>query len=144
MISKPPNAIGNPKGQLFEAIAIRYLTKQGLLLIEQNFTSRFGELDLIMQSANELIFIEVKFRSYTDFGSGLESITYRKQKKIIMAAKHFLNRHQQFQQRPTRFDVIAIQPKHSLSAQPHLQALEAFKFDWIINAFDIGDCFSCL
>ena len=141
---KPKKAVakkifGSPKGQYFEAVAVRYLTEKGLTLIEKNFTSRFGELDLIMQSSpDDLIFVEVKFRTSADYGSGLETITYHKQKKIMTAAKHFLNRHKQFQQRPTRFDVLAISPKSPQSEPP------SWEFDWIVNAFDIGDCFSCL
>ena len=138
--TKPSKPHSKTLGQAYEKVALAYLQQQGMHLMHQNFTSRFGEIDLIMKQKQVLVFIEVKFRSYNDFGSGLESITFRKQKKLITTAHHFLNRYRQHQELPCRFDVLAIKPKNPLSESE----LSDFHFDWIENAFDLGDCFSSL
>ncbi len=127
-------------GKTYEQVAMAYLSQQGLQLMQHNFTSRFGEIDLIMKQKDVLVFVEVKFRSYNDFGSGLESITFRKQKKLITTAHHFLNRYRQYQNAPCRFDVLAIKPRDNNTNA----TLEDYHFDWIENAFDLGHCFSCL
>ena len=123
----------------YEQIAANYLSKQGLYLIDMNFTSRFGEIDLIMTHRDTLVFIEIKFRKYAHYGTGLESITRRKQKKIITTAHHYLNRMKQFQGMAARFDVLAIEP------QPSPNSPETpYQFHWIENAFDLAGGFSCL
>ena len=62
------------KGQQIEQQVSRYLQKQGLRLIEQNYQCRGGEIDLIMKEKNTLVFVEVRFRKNARFGSALESI----------------------------------------------------------------------
>jgi putative endonuclease len=75
----------------------------------KNYHCRRGEIDLIMQDHNTLVFIEVRYRKNDRFGSALESINYKKQVKIIITAEHYLlqNTHS-FS--GYRFDVIAISP----------------------------------
>lgn len=76
-------------GNQAEDIALNYLLNQGLKLIERNFYSRFGEIDLIMRDKESLVFVEVKFRK-NGVDSALESITYAKQKKLVKAAQFYL------------------------------------------------------
>lgn len=76
-------------GSHHEDIALDYLQKQGLSLVERNFYSRFGEIDLIMNDQGDLVFVEVKFRHFS-VDSAIESINYSKQKKLIQCAKYYL------------------------------------------------------
>ncbi len=88
--------------------AERYLTKQGLHLIEKNFTCFLGEIDLIMQDQHQIVFVEVRYRSRQCYGTALESITPAKIKKIIRAATIFLQFRKWIDRVSSRFDVIAI------------------------------------
>lgn len=108
------------QGVKSERQALHYLQAQGLSLICQNYYCRFGEIDLIMQDHDTLVFIEVRYRKNNDFGGGLASITKRKQDKIIKTAKHYLA---QLDNEPyCRFDAIAIEQKPNAPL-------------WIKNAF---------
>jgi putative endonuclease len=110
-----------------ERQAERYLRQQGLRLLQRNYRCRFGEIDLIMVDAQRhLVFVEVRYRSDSDFASALQSIDRHKQEKIRKAAASFLASHTRFQQLPARFDVIAIQTA---------QRQQAGRIDWLQNAF---------
>jgi putative endonuclease len=61
-----------------EALAAKYLAQNGLALLEQNYHSRFGEIDLIMRDQHTLVFIEVRQRSSNRFGGALVSVSNRK------------------------------------------------------------------
>jgi putative endonuclease len=76
-------------GIVAEDIALQNLQRLGLILITKNFTSRFGEIDLIMQHGKDLVFIEVKAR-YGGLDEALQSITYSKQKKLTKTANYYL------------------------------------------------------
>ncbi len=112
------------RGKAAEQTALHYLQQQGLRLIQQNFHSRQGEIDLIMRQDNHLIFIEVRQRSRRHYGSALESITQKKQQRIVQTALYYLQRHPKQQNYPCRFDVVAIE---SLFGKEKIQ--------WIKNAF---------
>lgn len=77
------------KGALSEDLALAYLQRNGLRLVSKNFHSRFGEIDLIMMNGDELVFVEVKLRK-SGINSGIESITYSKQQKIVKTASYYL------------------------------------------------------
>ena len=97
-------------GNIGEEKAYHFLKKQGLKLIEKNFYSRFGEIDLIMLDKNTLVFIEVRSRKNMGFGSPLESITSVKQKKLRKTADFFFLKNVNYSKMPARFDVILIPP----------------------------------
>jgi putative endonuclease len=87
---------------------LRYLTQRGYVLIERNYRTRYGELDLILHQGNTLVFVEVKLRRGTGFGHPLEAVTPRKQASIRSLAQQYL-----FERRPSffdtlRFDVVGI------------------------------------
>lgn len=94
------------KGQAAEAFACKYLQEKGLRLITKNFHSRFGEIDIIMQEENSLVFIEVRYRKNQDFGGAKASITPGKQKKIRNTALLYMQK--KGHEFNARFDVIAI------------------------------------
>ncbi len=112
------------QGQAAEQLALHYLEQQGLRLVKQNFHSYQGEIDIIMRQGDNLVFVEVRQRSSSHYGSALESITPKKQQRIIQTAHYYLQRHPQQQNDPCRFDVVVIEP---LSGEEKIQ--------WIQNAF---------
>ncbi|WP_223669448.1 YraN family protein [Kangiella shandongensis] len=115
------------KGDKVERYVEKYLTQQKLRLVERNFSSRYGEIDLIMEDGDTLVFIEVRFRANTNHGSGAETVDYRKQQKIIKTAQFFLQQQKKYQQLNCRFDVVSVTLGHkSLSA------------DWLKNAFQLS------
>src|SRR5574343_587250 len=78
------------RGREAEDRAARYLERSGLRVIERNFRVRGGEIDLICRDGRGLVFVEVRQRSRTDFGGAGASITTTKQRRIILAARHYL------------------------------------------------------
>ncbi|RJG50025.1 YraN family protein [Motilimonas pumila] len=95
------------QGQYYEDKACDFLSQAGLRLVCRNYTTRQGEVDLIMRQADTLVFVEVKYRQQSQFGQAVETVTYRKQQRILAAAKHYLMT--QNTQAYCRFDVIAYQ-----------------------------------
>jgi putative endonuclease len=78
-------------------------------LVRINFRCRYGEIDLIMQQAEQLVFAEVRMRNNRDFGGAAASVTRAKQQKIIATAHAFLHHHPEFAHCNCRFDVLAVQ-----------------------------------
>lgn len=109
-------------GKQHEEQAAQFLQQQGLQPITANFRSRFGEIDLIMQQQQCVVFVEVRYRKNTFFGSAAESVNLAKQKKLLKTAYYFLARNPQYQQMDCRFDIVGI----SQYGQ---------QIDWIKNAF---------
>lgn len=96
-------------GTKYEEIAMEYLLKKGYSQLGKNYYSLYGELDLICkdEKKDELVFVEVKYRKDLRYGSGLESITVSKQKKLIKTAAIYL-REKKIKDIPYRFDIISI------------------------------------
>lgn len=95
-------------GHSAENIAADYLNKQGMQIVERNFRSKSGEIDLIALDKATLVFVEVKFRKNADYGQPYEAVTYRKQKKIIQTAQWFLQSNKKYRNKACRFDIISI------------------------------------
>lgn len=95
-------------GALKEQLAAGYLAERGYKIIEKNFYSRSGEIDLIAHEGGYLVFIEVKYRSSRRFGRPEEAVTPAKQRSIIRTAKYYLRRQGFSENTPCRFDVLAI------------------------------------
>lgn len=94
-------------GREGERIAERFLTKKGYKLVERNYRCAAGELDLIVLDQRVIVFVEVKTRTGMGYGTALEAVEARKQRKMIYAAQFFLNA-KKLTQREARFDVIGI------------------------------------
>jgi len=77
-------------GKRGEAIAKTFLEKKGYLIWEENFRTRYGEIDLIAQDGEEIVFIEVKTRGSLSHGLPCESVNKKKQKKIKRVANYYL------------------------------------------------------
>jgi putative endonuclease len=111
-------------GTAAERYAEHYLLQKGLKLVARNFHSRFGEIDLVMEDRDTLVFVEVRSRSAATFCSAAESVGARKQSRIIRAAQCLIAYRPKLAERPMRFDVVAI------SRVPGHNAIE-----WIRDAF---------
>ncbi len=98
------------KGQLTESYAQQYLSKQGLILIERNFHSRQGEIDLIMLDGDTYVFIEVKYRKSKEFGGAIAAVSASKQKKIKQCVTFYLHQNSLNEYNtPCRVDVVALE-----------------------------------
>jgi len=102
--------ISNTKsvGAEAERIALDYLLTQKLRLITRNFNCRVGEIDLVMQDGNCLVFVEVRYRKPNRFSSAATSVDRHKQRKLIKAAAFFLCRNTSLAESVVRFDVVAL------------------------------------
>lgn len=110
------NSLGKPfskraQGSLYEQQARRFLEAQGLRFVEANATFKNGELDLVMQAGETIVFVEVRQRKSNRFGSAVESVDYRKQQKWQNAANLWLIKHknQSLETANCRFDVVAFE-----------------------------------
>jgi len=95
-------------GKLGEKIARKFLKKRGYRIREVGFRCPHGEIDIIAQQKDYLVFVEVRTKSNLDFGTPEESITQAKKKKLIALALTYTNTHQNL---PSlwRIDVVAIE-----------------------------------
>lgn len=113
-------------GDQGEALAVRRLKKAGYKIIETNYRTRLGEIDIIAKEKDTIVFVEVKSRSSVHFGSPKWAITPKKQKKISMVALYYLKATNQSSAR-ARFDVVAVMSNRD---KPQV--------DIIKNAFDLA------
>jgi putative endonuclease len=96
-------------GREAETFALQYLQQQGLQLIAQNWLCKRGELDLVMLDGDTVVFVEVRYRRYSAWGGAVESVDFRKQQKLILAAQMFLQSETRWSDAACRFDVVAIE-----------------------------------
>ncbi len=99
-------------GRKAEDSAVLFLEDRGYLILERNYRTRFAEIDIIAKQGDFLVFIEVKARRNTRKGFPKEAVGFSKQKKISLAAKHYLREKKLFNAR-VRFDVVAILEKEN-------------------------------
>ena len=113
-------------GEQGEALAVKRLKKAGYKIIETNYRTRLGEIDIIAKDKDTLVFVEVKARTSVHFGSPKWAITAKKQRKISMAALYYLKTTDQSAAR-ARFDVVTI-----------ISNRDAPQVEIIKNAFDLA------
>ena len=94
-------------GKEGERIAELFLQKKGYKLVERNYRCSGGELDLIVLDRRVVVFVEVKTRTGSGFGTPFEAVESRKQQRMIRAAQYFLAE-KGLQQRDARFDVVGV------------------------------------
>ena len=94
-------------GQRAERLAEQWLESKGLKLIERNARTRFFELDLIMQDAQEIVFVEVKYRKNARYGGGVGAMSADKQRRLSVGALCWLTE-QGLWEKPVRFDVVEV------------------------------------
>lgn len=95
------------KGKEYENVALNYLERNGLALVDRNYRTTRGEIDLVMRENETLVFVEVRYRARSRFGGGLESIDLHKRRKLVAAARHFLQKTRLDRRMNCRFDVIS-------------------------------------
>lgn len=123
-------------GQWAEHTALLHLQKHHYQLLVANFHSRYGEIDLIVQKDQLILFVEVKARSASSYGQATEMVSTSKQQKIIKTAMVFLQENEQYHYYDLRFDVICIQMKERISNRVQ-QNFSSLTYDlvWIEHAF---------
>ncbi|MBR3588244.1 MAG: YraN family protein [Clostridia bacterium] len=89
-----------------EEKAAKYLKKQGYSIIAKNFQTRFGEIDIIAENKEYIVFVEVKARSEKSIAEPREFVDIRKQRKIIRTAEIYLS--ENFTEKQPRFDVVEV------------------------------------
>ncbi len=77
-------------GQLGEELAVRYLRQQGYVILERNYRCSYGEVDVVARDGDRLVFVEVRARRGTAFGSPEESVTPQKQQRLVTVAREYL------------------------------------------------------
>jgi putative endonuclease len=115
------------RGRKAELACCKYLQQQGLTLLDRNYQGRRGELDLVMQDKNTVVFVEVRYRRNDAFGGAAETITTSKQHRLRKTAEQYLQ--QETRLKNGRFDVVA------MSEEILNNGANAYTFDWIKNAF---------
>jgi putative endonuclease len=123
-----PNKKLGAKG---EEIAVSYLKRRGYRILERNYRIKLGEIDIIAEQGADLVFIEVKTRSDTLFGSPFDSVTVTKQRQLSKVALEYMSK-QSCHNRPARFDVVGVH----LKAANEVQLQEA-KIELMQNAFNL-------
>lgn len=96
----------NTLGRAGEELAGEFLRKKGYRVLEKNYRTCFGEIDLIARDRDVIVFVEVKTRSDESFGRPFEAVHPRKREKIRKTALWFLKRFKE--EVPARFDVLSI------------------------------------
>lgn len=96
------------QGAVAEAAALDMLLDKGLRLLARNVGYRVGELDLIMEDAGTVVFVEVRQRRHTTFGGAGGSIDSKKQRRLMAAAHLWLAAHPARAAQPCRFDVVLV------------------------------------
>lgn len=110
-------ALTQAAGSAAEEQAARFLAGRGLRVVARNFRVRGGEIDLICQEGGVTVFVEVRLRRRADFGGAAASITVAKQRRLILAARHWQSRHGES---ACRFDAVL---------------LDGETIEWLKNAF---------
>ena len=109
-------------GDVFEQAALEHLQRAGLKLIARNFSTRFGEVDLVMRDSDSIVFVEVRYRRHRAFGGGAASVGAAKRERITRAAQAFLQAHPKLASLPCRFDVVAFDGEHNTAECEWLKA----------------------
>lgn len=104
------------KGAAAEELAAAALIEKGFRILDRNWRCRFGELDIVAESGDMLVVIEVRSRSgTTSFGTPSESVNARKMIQVRNTAQHYIHQ-KRYYERPIRFDVISVMLGSDLTA----------------------------
>jgi len=115
------------RGNRFETLACDYLAGKGYKILDRNVYLMRKELDIVAMEGDTIVFVEVKGRASSSYGSPREAVGAVKRRRLVTAATAYLKR-RRLLERPCRFDVIGIRP----------EADGTPRFDHIKNAFEAG------
>ncbi|GMM86273.1 YraN family protein [Pseudoalteromonas sp. MTN2-4] len=96
------------KGMHYEQLAEQYLQAQGLRAVARNYICKYGEIDLIMEDQNTLVFVEVKYRKSQSYGGAIAALSPSKLQKLQRSIYHYLEC-KKLKNLPIRIDFIAIE-----------------------------------
>ncbi len=112
-------------GREGEDQAAKYLVKRGYRILERNYSTPHGEIDLIAFDRDQVVFVEVKTRTSDAYGAPELAVNPRKQRRMIKAALGYI-KYKKLHQVPCRFDVVAI----STAAEQEIELIQnAFEMD---------------
>ena len=111
-------------GAELEMFAAKQMETQGCRIIEKNYSCKLGEIDIILQDKETLVFVEVRYRKQNKFGGAIASVDNKKQRKIIKTASLYLQSNKLTDKVACRFDVFAIQGNFS-----------NLSYNWVKDAF---------
>lgn len=115
-------------GRHSEEIAARFLQRSGVVILNRNYRSPYGEIDIVGYELEHVIFVEVRARRSAQFLRPIATISLQKRRRIICTALHFLAHDAPWQLSPCRFDVIELIAPGLSQQQLH----------WHKNAFELG------
>ena len=96
-------------GTVYENKAVLFLQEKGCQILETNYYTHFGEIDIIAMDGEYLVFAEVKYRKSSRQGTALEAVTPAKRRRIVQSARYYLYKKYHREDIPCRFDVIAFE-----------------------------------
>ena len=112
-------------GKQGEEITSDFLIKKGYKILCRNWHSRFGEVDIIAQKNNQIIFIEVKTRKTDSMGSGIESVTRKKINKIIRTGISYLNKNN-IQYKSYKIEIVVLKLENSSVNIKHYKSIDFY------------------
>ena len=113
-------------GRQSEDLAAEFLAQKGYQILERNFRSPWGEIDIIAQDRDFLVFVEVRSLSTDYFAQPDETITRAKKRKLVKSAQFYFQK-KKLRETLSRFDVVSIHyrgPKPHITLYPHAFSLE--------------------
>ena len=110
------------QGDAAEERACRHLDRSGFTIVERNYRTKSGEIDIVARKGDVLVFVEVRSLEVSDFGTPEASVTPAKRRRIVGAARHYLSNVPPSSWREARFDVIAVEGSGDAAALRHYQA----------------------
>ena len=113
-------------GDEAEQLTVEHLEREGYVIRDRNVLCRRGELDVVAQKGNVLAFVEVRMKSTAFWGDPSQTVTFAKQRKVVLAAHEYCQRNRLFA-RVIRFDVASVVGK---GREGHVEH--------IVDAFDAG------
>lgn len=113
-------------GRTGEDLACAELQRRGYVILARRYRTRYGEIDIVARDGGSIVFVEVKARTSTAFGSGHEAVTWRKQRRLVRAGLEYLSRHGSATV-ACRFDVVTL-----------LAERGRWSIDIVRGAFDAG------
>src|SRR5262245_44640097 len=106
-------------GQEAEVAAVKHLEAQGYVVSARNFVCRFGELDIVAEKDETVAFVEVRMRSHAAWGDPAHTVSFKKQRRVVKAALHYLFEHD-LRDRMVRFDVVTVVGRGEKAQVEHL------------------------